>query len=281
MFLTSMAANPLAVELAGNLGITLTWGTWAGAAVVPGLLSLLLIPYMIYKLYPPEIKETPDAVRMAKMKLEKMGKMAGSEWIMLVTFLLLLFLWIFGTYISLHSTSAALAGLGILLVTKVLTWDDVLEDHSAWNTLIWFAAVVMMSSYLNELGLIPWFSETVKNIVPGTSWVLAFLVLILIYFYSHYFFASNTAHVNSMYMPFLAVAVAVGTPAVLAALVLAFFSNLFSSMTHYGTGPAPVFYGAGYVDMNTWWKLGFLISLVNIVIWVGIGGLWWKVLGLW
>ena len=139
----------------------------------------------------------------------------------------------------------------------------------------------MMSSYLNELGLIPWFSETVKNIVPGTSWVLAFLVLILIYFYSHYFFASNTAHVNSMYMPFLAVAVAVGTPAVLAALVLAFFSNLFSSMTHYGTGPAPVFYGAGYVDMNTWWKLGFLISLVNIVIWVGIGGLWWKVLGLW
>lgn len=281
MFLTSMAANPLAVELAGNLGITLTWGTWAGAAVVPGLLSLLLIPYMIYKLYPPEIKETPDAVRMAKMKLEKMGKMAGSEWIMLVTFLLLLFLWIFGTYISLHSTSAALAGLGILLVTKVLTWDDVLEDHSAWNTLVWFAAVVMMSSYLNELGLIPWFSETVKNIVPGTSWVLAFLVLILIYFYSHYFFASNTAHVNSMYMPFLAVAVAVGTPAVLAALVLAFFSNLFSSMTHYGTGPAPVFYGAGYVDMNTWWKLGFLISLVNIVIWVGIGGLWWKVLGLW
>tara|TARA_B100001750_G_scaffold193346_1_gene164345 strand:+ start:131 stop:961 length:831 start_codon:yes stop_codon:yes gene_type:complete len=276
-----MAANPLAVELAGNLGITLTWGTWAGAAVVPGLLSLLLIPYMIYKLYPPDIKETPDAVRMAKMKLEKMGKMAVSEWIMLVTFLLLLFLWIFGTYISLHSTSAALAGLGILLVTKVLTWDDVLEDHSAWNTLIWFAAVVMMSSYLNELGLIPWFSETVKNIVPGTSWVLAFLVLILIYFYSHYFFASNTAHVNSMYMPFLAVAVAVGTPAVLAALVLAFFSNLFSSMTHYGTGPAPVFYGAGYVDMNTWWKLGFLISLVNIVIWVGIGGLWWKVLGLW
>ena len=207
--------------------------------------------------------------------------MAVSEWIMLVTFLLLLFLWIFGTYISLHSTSAALAGLGILLVTKVLTWDDVLEDHSAWNTLIWFAAVVMMSSYLNELGLIPWFSETIKNIVPGTSWVLAFLVLILIYFYSHYFFASNTAHVNSMYMPFLAVAVAVGTPAVLAALVLAFFSNLFSSMTHYGTGPAPVYYGAGYVDMNIWWKLGFLISLVNIMIWVGIGGLWWKVLGLW
>jgi DASS family divalent anion:Na+ symporter len=84
-----------------------------------------------------------------------------------------------------------------------------------------------------------------------------------------------------MYAPFLAVALAAGAPPMLAALVLAFFSNLFSSMTHYGTGPAPVFFGGGYIDTATWWKLGGLISVINICIWMGFGGLWWKILGLW
>jgi DASS family divalent anion:Na+ symporter len=281
MFLTAMAANPLVVELARGLGVELTWGSWAAAAALPGLLSLLIIPYVIYKLYPPQIKETADAARFAKNKLNEMGKMKKSEWVMLFTFFLLLLLWIFGPYFNLHSTSAALAGIGILLITKVLSWEDILEEHGAWNTLVWFAALVMMASFLNELGLIPWFSETIKNLVQGTDWVSAFIILALVYFYSHYFFASNTAHVSSMYVPFLAVAIALGTPAILAALVLGFFSNLFSSMTHYGTGPAPVFYGSGYVELNTWWKLGFLISLINILIWVGVGGFWWKLLNLW
>lgn len=281
LFLTSMAANPLAAELAGGLGVELTWGTWALASSLPGLLSLLIIPFMLYKLYPPDITETPEAALEARDKLSAMGPMQKNEWIMLATFFLLLVLWIFGPRLNLHSTSAALAGLGVLLLTRVLSWDDILRERGAWNTLVWFAALVMMASFLTKLGLIPWFSDTVKSMVSGIDWVWAFAVLSLVYFYSHYFLASNTAHVSSMYVPFLAVAIAVGTPGVLAALVLGFFSSLFSSMTHYGTGPAPVFFGSGYVEMTVWWRLGFLTSVVNIFIWLGIGGLWWKILGLW
>jgi len=281
MFLTAMAANPLAAKLAADMGVTITWGSWALAALVPGLLSLAVIPYLIYKIYPPEIKETPDATKMAKAELTKMGPMKTQEWIMLGAFVLLLVLWIFGTQLSVHSTTAALVGLAVLLLTNVLTWKDVQNETGAWDTLVWFAALVMMATFLNSLGLIPWFSEMMGGYVNGVAWLPAFLVLSLVYFYSHYLFASNTAHVSAMYAAFLAVAIAVGTPPVLAALVLAFFSNLFSSMTHYGTGPAPVLYGAGYVDIGSWWKIGFIVSVVNIVIWLGIGGLWWKVLGLW
>jgi len=281
MFMTAMAANPLCVELAQQLGVHITWTGWALAASLPGMLSLLIVPWLIYRLYPPEIRHTTEAAQLARQKLTEMGRMKTSEWIMLWTFILLLLLWIFGGMLNVHGTTAALAGLGILLISGVLTWEDILKEQGAWNTLVWFAALVMMASFLNKLGLIPWFSQTMSDMVKGIDWILAFVILILVYFYSHYFFASNTAHVSSMYAPFLAVAIAVGTPAVLAALVLAFFSNLFSSMTHYGTGPSPVFFGAGYVELGTWWKLGFLVSVVNIVIWVGIGGLWWKVLGLW
>lgn len=282
MFLTAMAANPLAAELASAQGVEITWGGWALAALVPGIVSFIFIPLLIYKIYPPEITETPVASQVANNKLAEMGPMKTSEWIMLATLFLLLVLWIFGpNQLGMNATTAALVGLAVLLVTKVLGWNDVLNERGAWDTLVWFAALVMMATQLNTLGLIPWFSEQMSSVVDGYGWVAAFLMLSLVYFYSHYFFASNTAHVSAMYAPFLVVAIVAGTPPLLAALVLAFFSNLFSSMTHYGTGPAPVFFGSGYVPMADWWRIGFLISVINIVIWLGLGGIWWKILGLW
>lgn len=281
MFLTAMAANPLAAELAAAQGVEMTWGGWALAALVPGLASLALVPWAIYRLHPPEIRETPEAAALAREHLAKLGGMSPGEWVMLSTFVLLLALWILSGTLGFHTTTTALLGLVILLVTGVLTWDDVLRERGAWDTLVWFSALVMMASYLTELGLIPWFSQTVGGWFGGVGWKAGFLALSLVYFYSHYFFASNTAHVSAMYAPFLGVALALGTPPLLAGLVLAFFSNLFSSMTHYGTGPAPVFFGGGYVEVGDWWKVGFLVSLINLVIWLGLGGLWWRLLGLW
>ena len=282
MFLTAMAANPLAAKLAGQMHINVSWGQWAIAAIVPGIASLVLIPLVLYKLYPPEIKATQGASELAKQKLAEMGKMRSHEWIMLAVFILLLLLWIFGDQLAkIDSATTAIVGLGVLLITGVLTWKDVLEEEGAWDTLVWFAALVMMASFLNELGLIPWVTKSVQGMVGGVSWTIAFPVLCLVYFYIHYLFASQTAHVSSMYAAFLAVAVAVGTPPLLAALVLGFASNLFSSLTHYGTGPAPVFFGSGYVELGTWWKLGALTSVINILIWAIVGGLWWKLLGLW
>jgi DASS family divalent anion:Na+ symporter len=281
MFLTAMAANPLAAELAGALGVEISWVGWATAALVPGLLSLIIVPWVVYRLFPPEILETPEATALAREHLAEMGPLKGAEWIMLSCFVLLLVLWILSGPLNIHTTSTAMLGLVVLLVTGVLTWEDVLNEKGAWDTLVWFSALVMMASQLTELGMIPWFSETVGMWFGGVGWGMGFLALSLIYFYSHYFFASNTAHVSAMYAPFLGVALVMGTPPLLAALVLAFFSNLFSSMTHYGTGPAPVLFGAGYVEVGDWWRIGAVVSLVNLAVWLGVGGLWWKVLGLW
>ncbi len=282
MFLTAMAANPLAQKLAGEFKVTITWGGWAVAAFVPGLASLLVVPWLLYKLFPPEIRRTPEAVVLAKGRLAALGPMKRAEWILLAVMVLLLTLWIFGGPLGdLNPTTAALVGLALLLLLGVLDWEDVKAEGGAWDTLVWFAALVMMASFLNRLGMVPWFSRSIGSAMAGKGWVVAFLVLALSYFYSHYFFASNTAHVASMYAAFLGVSIALGAPPLFAALVLAFFSNLFAGMTHYGTGPAPVLFGTGYVEVGAWWRYGLLLSVVNILIWLGLGGLWWKVLGLW
>ena len=281
MFLTSMAGNPMAAGLAAGMGIEIDWTTWFLAALVPGLLSLAVGPWILYRIYPPEIKETAGAARMARQKLEEMGPLKSSEWTMLGTFALLLFLWIFGGRFGITSTVAALTGLAILLLTGTLRWRDILGEKGAWDALVWFAVLINLASHLNQMGLIPWFGDQLAAILGDGHWMPSFLLLSLVYFYSHYLFAGNTTHISSMYAPFLAVALAVGTPPLLAALVLGFFSNLFSGMTHYGTGPAPVFFGTGYVEMGDWWKLGGLLSVVNILIYFVAGGLWWKVLGIW
>ncbi|TWT24848.1 anion permease [Planomicrobium sp. CPCC 101110] len=282
MFVTAMAANPLAVQITQDItGVTITWGGWALAAIVPGLISLFIIPLVIYKLYPPELKETPEAADIAGRKLKEMGPLKREEKFMIGVFVLLLVLWIFGARFDISATTSAFVGLCVLLLTQVLTWSDIKKEQGAWDTLVWFAVLVMMATYLNELGMIPWFSGLMQESASQLSWMTALIVLAIVYFYSHYFFASNTAHVSAMYAAFLTVIVAAGAPPLLSALILAFFSNLFGCLTHYGAGPAPVFFGSGYVSQQKWWMLGFIISVIHIVVWIGAGGLWWKLLGLW
>ncbi|GAB4835219.1 dityrosine synthesis enzyme [Ancistrocladus abbreviatus] len=284
MFLTAMAANPLSANLTYNtIKQTIGWTDWAKAAIVPGLASLIVVPLLLYVIYPPKVKSSPDAPRLASEKLAKMGPMSQNEIVVAATLLLTVGLWVFGGMLNIDAVTAAILGLSILLITGVVTWKECLSEAVAWDTLTWFAALIAMAGYLNKYGLISWFSETVVKFVGGLglSWQLSFGILLLLYFYSHYFFASGAAHIGAMFTAFLSVASALGTPPYFAALVLAFLSNLMGGLTHYGIGSAPIFYGANYVPLGKWWSYGFLVSVVNILIWLGVGGVWWKAIGLW
>ena len=218
---------------------------------------------------------------MAKACLASLGPMSRSEKLMGVISIVMIALWILGTALNLDPTSTALLAAAALLLTGVLTWDDLCREHRAWDTFIWFGTLVMMATFLGQFGLIQWFSDKVAPAFSGIGWIPGMLGLSLTYFYTHYFFASMTAHVSAMYAPFLAVAIALGAPPALAALVLGFFSSLFAGLTHYGTAPAPILFGSGHVPLGTWWKTGLVVSAVNIAIWLSVGAAWWKVLGLW
>jgi divalent anion:Na+ symporter, DASS family len=282
MFMTAMAGNPLIALLAAKaLNINITWGQWALAASVPGVLSLLIIPYFLYKVYPPELKETPEAKVFATKELETMGAMSIGEKIVAGIFVGALVLWSTSQYTKLDATVVAMLAVSVMMVTQVLEWKDVLEEKGAWDTLIWMGALVGLADYLSKLGFIPWFSKVIGASIVGIPWLPAFMALLVIYMYAHYGFASLTAHITAMYSAFVTVAVAAGAPVYLAALALAFMSNLCMSLTHYAAAPAPIYFGAGYVSQGTWWKLGFWVSVINMIIWVGLGSLWWKVLDLW
>jgi divalent anion:Na+ symporter, DASS family len=281
MFVTAMAANPLVVELAAIEGVQITWGQWALAASVPGLLALATIPFIMFKLTKPTITETPAATEIAKAKLAELGSLKTMEKITLGVFILLITLWVFGdNAFGIGATLAAMIGLALLLLTTVLTWEDVKREHAAWDTLVWFAVLVTMASFLNTYGVIGWFGASIEGVTVGMGWPMALTILVLSYLYIHYFFASNTAHVTALFPVFLIAALATGAPMMLAAFLLAFASNLMGGLTQYSTGPAPVLFGAGYNSLPKWWQYGFIASVINVLIFGIVGALWMGLVGI-
>ncbi|KVI03178.1 dicarboxylate transporter 2.1, chloroplastic-like [Cynara cardunculus var. scolymus] len=284
LFLTAAAQNMLCIKLADSLGVTIKdpWITWFKASCFPALVSLMLTPLIVYKIFPPETKHTPDAPILAKTKLEEMGPVTSNEWIMLGTMLVTVALWISGESLNISSVVAAMLGLSILLILGVLTWDDCLSEKSAWDTLAWFGVLIGMATQLTVLGVVPWISTCVANFLKSLSvgWQLALLLLQAVYFFIHYLFAGQTAHVGALYSAFLSMHLTSKVPGSLSALALAYNTNLFGALTHYSSGQAAVYYGAGYVRLPDVFKLGIVMAIINTTIWGVIGASWWKILGL-
>lgn len=281
MFLTAMAGNPIAQSLAEKTAhVHITWMNWFIAAIVPGLISLIVVPFIIYKMYPPTVKETPNARKWANEQLDEMGKISLAEKFMIAIFIIALALWVTGSFINVDATLTAFIALSLLLLTGVLNWKDILNESGAWNTLVWFSVLVLMADQLNKLGFIPWLSKIIAHSLGGFSWPIVLILLILFFFYSHYLFASATAHVSAMYAALLGVAVAAGAPPLFSALMLGFFGNLLASTTHYSSGPAPILYASGYVSQKRWWLMNLVLGIMYFIIWIGLGSLWMKLIGI-
>ncbi len=281
-FLTGQASNVIIARFASEQAhIELTYSMWFISAIVPALVSLTVIPLMIYKFFPPEIKETPNAVTFAHDELVKLGPLKREEKILLAVFIVVVILWITAKIHGIDATVIALLGIAFLLITQVLEWADIINERHAWEVFIWYGGLVMMAAALGETNLPKLFAESIAGVTNGWSWPVALLVLALVYFYAHYGFASITAHATAMFIPFLVVTMAVGAPAGLAVLALTYFSNLSAGLTHYGTTPAPIYFGTGYVKQGQWWTIGLIASVLNIIIWSTVGLGWWKILGWW
>lgn len=284
LFITGAAPNMVASQMAIQKGYTMSWISWFTAAIVPALIATIVIPLIIYKIFPPEIKETPDAKNWADEHLAEMGPVSKPEKIMSVVFLLAIILWVLSGIFKipqLDSTFVAFLAVGLLLITGVLTMQDALKQTGAWNILIWLSILVFIAGKLISFGFIDWFSKTIQTGLHGISWEIVLAVLVILMFYTHYFFASGTAHMTALYLPFLSVAVATGAPLALSAMLLAFTGAINASTTHYANGPASILATTGYIKQGEWWKFNFILGLVYLLIFGVIGTVWMKIIGMW
>lgn len=213
MFMTGMAANPLCAQLAADaLGVHLTWGGWFYAAVVPCMVCFIAMPFLNYKLMNPELKRTPEAKIMGKEERLKMGPMARQEILVAVGFLLALVGWGTCLLTGLNANAIGLGLVAFLFVTGAVAWGEVLKDKAAWDTVVWFGAIISLATGLTKLGFIKWMTVGFAASLSGLDWITTFLILGLGYIYLHYVFATASGHVAAMYVPFASVCIAAGAP---------------------------------------------------------------------
>jgi DASS family divalent anion:Na+ symporter len=282
MFLTGQASNILGAGLALKLvNVEVTWSSWFVSAIVPGVVSCIAVPWVVYKVVPPQITHTPAASEFARAQLEKMGPLGRREAIALGVFAGIGALWLTSGWHGLDVTFVAMLGLAILLLTRTLAWDSVTGERPGWDVFIWYGGLLKMGEMLNNTGVTKVFAENVGGLFVGMPWLTVLLLTLLIYFYAHYFFASITAHVLAMFPPFVLLLTAVGVPPLLAVYSLMCLANLTAGLTHYGTTTGPILYSANYVTFGEWWRAGFVMSIVNLLVWLTVGFAWWKYLGYW
>lgn len=288
MFLTGMAANPLVSKAASEiLQIEFGWGRWFLGALVPGILSALFVPWLLYRLTRPEITDATEARREARHQLSALGRWKPRQIAMAVVLLGMLVLWAtpflqeryFGA--SLPAPLVALMGVAMLVVIGVLPWRNVVGNAAAWDALIWIGGLITMAGALESTGFVSWFADQVQHWVTGRAPLLTAIVLALIYFYSMYAFSMLTGHIMAFAAAFMLVANSAGAPPLLMVALLAYFSNLCGCTTHYSTGPMIIYFGLGYINVPRWFAIGFVVSVAHLAVWLGVGLPYWKMLGWW
>jgi L-tartrate/succinate antiporter len=275
MFITALAPNLLAIELINKTAkVSFTWTEWFIAFAPVGIVLLLAVPLLTYFLYPPEVKKGDEVPAWAANELKALGGLTRREIELAALVLLALGLWIFAGDV-INATTVAIAVIALMVIGRVVSWDDIVSNKQAWNTLVWFATLVALADGLAKVGFVKWFAETIGAQLTGVSPTVAMLGLIAVFFFTHYLFASITAHATAMLPVVLAVGLGVpDMPMKTFAMMLALTLGIMGILTPYATGPSPVYYGSGYIPSKDYWRLGAIFGVIFFAALLAIGMPW-------
>jgi L-tartrate/succinate antiporter len=275
LFLTGLAPNLLALEIVKKTAkVDISWSAWLVGVLPVGVLLLLVVPYLVYKIYPPDVKQSAEVPAWAGKELLGMGHVKRNEVAMAFLAMGALAFWIFGGKVV-DATAVAFAAIALMVILGVVAWDDVLGNRAAWNVLVWFATLVALADGLNRVGFVTWFAKRAAAPLAGTAPLTVMILLTVLFFVTHYMFASITAHATAMLPVMLAAGAAVpGVDPRMFAMLLCYTLGLMGILTPYATGPSPVYFGSGFVPRKDFWRLGAIFGFLYLAVLLAIGVPW-------
>jgi DASS family divalent anion:Na+ symporter len=274
LWLTATSANPIGVEVGRTFGLSIGFGSWLLAASVPTLVTIILLPLMLYKVFPPKVKKTPAAPGAAREALRAMGPLSRDEKVVAVAFALMVAGWVLAGTLKLDLTAVAFAGLGGLLATSVLTLEDISREGDTLATFLWLAVLFALSGQLNEMGFMGYVGERLATRLEGVSWPVAYVALVGLYVLIHYLFVSQSSQVLALFGVFLDVGIRTGVPKGVLAFALLFASSYFSTITPQGGSQNVIFVGSGYLTQGELYRLGLLTTAFSLLVFLVVGTPW-------
>jgi DASS family divalent anion:Na+ symporter len=274
LWMTATSANPIAIQVVKEFGIEISFVKWLFTASVPALTAILALPWVVARLFPPGVGKTPNAPVAAREAIAALGPLSRDEWITATTFVLMVAGWILADMLQLNVTSIAFAGLGLLLMTRVLTLDDIATQGETLATFLWLAVLFALSGQLNELGFMGYVGQRLALRLGGLPWPVIYVALVVVYVAIHYMFVSQSSHVLALLGVFLDVGIRGGVPAPLMAFALLFASSYFSVITPQGGSQNVIFVAGGYLTQREFYRLGLLLTLFFLSVFLVIGTAW-------
>lgn len=274
LWLTATSCNPIGVQIAQKAGVEISFMTWLAASSVPTLTAIVMLPVLVARLFPPGIGATPEAPPAARRDLAGMGPMSRDEWLTAIIFVFMVGGWVFGSALNLNGTAVAFLGFGALLLTGVLTLQDMSKQGDTLTTFLWLAVLFALSAQLNELGFMGYVGGRLSARLEGLSWPVLYVTLIALYVGLHYFFVSQTSQMLALLAVFLDVGIRGGVPAPLLAPGLLFASSYFSVITPQGGSQNIIFVASGYLKQGELYRLGLLVTIAFMAVYLLIGTPW-------
>jgi len=180
-------------------------------------------------------------------------------------------MWIVGSAFM-DAALVALTAVSLMLIFRVVTWGDIARDTSAWTTIFLLATLLTLADGLSQVGFVKWFAQFVASHVHDMQPMTTIMILVAVYFYAHYLFASLTAHTTALFPVMLGVGMGIpGIPIDKLALSLALTTGLMGVLTPYASGAAIPYYSSGFIKPAHFWMLGGICGTVFIAAFLLIG----------
>jgi len=271
MFLTAFAPNLLAISLVQKIAnVSISWTQWFLYMLPASAILFAITPYMAYKLYPPTLKRSDEAPIWAAKELSAIGPITLKEKTLCFLASGALLLWIFGANF-INATLVALIAVALMVVSKVVSWDDVLGNKPAWNILFWYGTLMAVADGLNRVGFLNWFCGHMATALSGYSAIAIVIGLMVVFWYASFFFASITALTTALLPPFLIAAILVpGVPIKILIILMCGSLGLRGILTPYSVTPAIIYAGSGYLASKEHWTMGFIFSTIYLIVFLGV-----------
>ena len=253
--------NAIAIGQLAAMDINIGFAAWMVRFVPVVIIMILFAWWLLQFLFPFKAKDVKIVINP-----DEHHEMDWKFWVVTVTFIATILLWMTGELTHLNSNVVALIPFAVFALTGVFTRDDFSKID--WHVLWMVAGGFAIGTALNKTGL----AAALVESIPFGSWsVIAVLVIsgLLGWLLSNFISHSSAAN---LLIPILAV---VGTAmseqlgafgGVTTLLVCVAASTSFAMLLPISTPPNAIACSTGLIKTNDMAKVGLIIGLVGVAL---------------
>jgi sodium-dependent dicarboxylate transporter 2/3/5 len=253
------ARAPLAVELMRDtFGRTITFSTWAVAAVPIAFVLTFLVYWVLVSFFKPEIQDMTPARKILAQELQRIGPISQNEIKIGLLLVVTIFFWIWGGH-RLGLAVVSLAAAVMVFVLNIAKWLDVM-DYVNWGVIVMYGGAIALGKALSETKAIDWLAGSLL----GTATVSIFLLILVLSALSKALteLISNAAAVVIL-VPFsFGFVASLNASPELLVLAITIPAGLAFCLP-VGTPPNAIAYGSGYFSIRQIIKPALLLSVLS------------------